>query len=156
MCLEESFITWPLSMRMSANHRLHPPHPSPQYIATSMSDTTSSCVQSSAYLHVFMDNRSEIEFPISLLWILKSSGDITEPCGTPAGHGLTDNRVLASLTCCLLPPRKLRIHSQKALFTFISASLRSTIPWSTRSNALRKLWIMHELHFWHYANCRSH
>ena len=52
-----------------------------------------------------MDNRSGIEFSISLMRILKSAVDVTESCGTPAGHGLTDDRVAVSLTCYLLSSR---------------------------------------------------
>ena len=100
--------------------------------------TDSSSVQSSAYLHEFMDNRSGIELSMSLIWMLKSTGDITEPWGTPACRAwFNRDRVPASLTCWFLSSKKLRIHNQKALVTFIAASLRSKIPWSARSNALR-------------------
>jgi hypothetical protein len=44
--------------------------------------------------HVFIDDSCYgIEVSRSFTWTLKSVGDITEPCGTPARHGLTDDKV---------------------------------------------------------------
>ena len=44
--------------------------------------------------HVFIDDSCYgIEVSRSFTWTLKSVSDITEPCGTPARHGLTDDKV---------------------------------------------------------------
>ena len=53
---------------------------------------------------------------------LNKVGDIAEPCGTPEGQGCIDDRMPRRLTCCVLPVRKLLIHNQNDLLTFIEAS----------------------------------
>ena len=58
----------------------------------------------------------------SLICTLNKLGDITEPCGTPRGQGRIDDRVPCKLTCCVFPVKKLLIHSQSSLLTFMEAS----------------------------------
>ena len=71
---------------------------------------TSSCVRSSAYLHVLMSSWSRTEF----------------------------SKLLTILTYWLPPSRKLRTHSRKPFVTFISGNFHNKIPWSTRQKALGK------------------
>ena len=69
--------------------------------------TDSSWVQSSAYFHVSTTSESGTESSRSLICTLKSVGDMTDPWGTPAGQGITENKLPPNLTCWLLPSRKL-------------------------------------------------
>ena len=97
-------------------------------------------VHSSAYLHTRTWSRSSfgIASSMSSMWILKRWGEITQPCGTPAGHGLIVDTVIGSFTCWVRELRKLWIQSHKLLLMFLAFSFDSRIEWSTRSKALWK------------------
>jgi hypothetical protein len=70
--------------------------------------------------------------------MLNKVGEIADPWGTPAGHDAVKDSAPWRFTCCVLPSRKLIIHNQKLLVTFISASLSRRILWLTKSNSFRK------------------
>ena len=82
-------------------------------------------MQSSAYLHIFTRpcNSTGIESSKSSIKIPKSKGDMTDPCGTPAGQVRVVNSTPGGLTCCVLPWRKLCIHCHKDLLMFLPSSL---------------------------------
>ena len=107
-------------------------------LLTSPSLTDSSRVQSSAYLCVFTASELGIESSTSFTYTLKSVGEMTEHCGTPAGHGDTVDKKEFSFTCWLRPSKKLWIHSQRFLLILSSASFLMSIPWSTMSKAFLK------------------
>ena len=100
----------------------------------------SDAVQSSAYLHIFTRPciSTGIESSKSSIKIPNSKGDMTDPCGTPAGQVRVVDSTPGSLTCCILPWRKFCIHCHKNPLMFLPLSLDKTIEWSTRSKALLK------------------
>ena len=59
---------------------------------------------------------------------MNRTGEITDPCGTPAGHDEYVDRIFSILTCCVLCDRKLLIHCQKVLLIWCSASFVSNVP----------------------------
>ena len=61
-----------------------------------------------------------------------------DPCGTPARQVRVVDSTPGSLTCCVLPWRKLCIHCHKDLLMFLPLSLDKRTEWSTRSKALLK------------------
>ena len=65
---------------------------------TSPSLTDSSRVQSSAYLYVPTASELGIESSTSFTYTLKSVGEVTEPCGTPAQHDDTVDKIEFSFT----------------------------------------------------------
>ena len=73
----------------------------------------------------------------SSMKILNNKGDITDPCGTPAGQICVDERTPGNFTC-VLAWRKLFVHSHSDLLMFLSLSFDRRIEWSTRSKALLK------------------
>ena len=79
-----------------------------------------------------------ISLSTSSIWTLKSNGEMTPPWGTPAITWPTLDRAPGSLTCSVLPVKKLWVHFQNPRLTPEAASLVSRIAWSTRSNAFRK------------------
>ena len=100
----------------------------------------SDAVQSSAYLDIFTRPCSStgIESLKSSIKIPNSKGGITDLCGTPAGQVRVVGSTPGSLTCCVLPWRKLCIHCHKDLLIFLPLSLDKRMEWSTRSKALLK------------------
>ena len=72
------------------------------------------------------------------MWMLNNVGESTEHCGTPVEQFLIDDNVPFSLTCWVLPSRKLLVHIQKLLLKFIRASLFNNISWSAKSKAFLK------------------
>ena len=74
----------------------------------------------------------------SSMKILNNKGDLTDPCGTPAGQICVDDRTPGSFTCCVLAWRKLFVHSHSDLLMLLSLSFDRRIEWSTRSKALLK------------------
>ena len=60
---------------------------------------------------------------MSSINILNYSGEITDPCGTPAGQALFVERAPGSFTCCVRSVRKLWIHSHRLVLIFSYLSL---------------------------------
>ena len=68
---------------------------------------------------------------------------MTDPCGTPDGQGAVDDSILYRLTCWVLPVRKIWVHNQNDLVTFIDASFCGKIPWSIKYDQTRNTaWII--------------
>ena len=61
------------------------------------------------YVHIFTRPCSStgIELLKSSIKILNSKGDMTDPCGTPAGQVCVVDSTPGSLTCCILALEKL-------------------------------------------------
>ena len=89
-------------------------------------------------LHHWFGCEVVLGFSKSLICTLNKVGDITEPCGTPKGQGCIDDRIPCKLTCCVLPVKKLLIHTQNGLLTFIEAIFSNRMLWFTRSKAFQK------------------
>ena len=73
-----------------------------------------------------------------ILCTIIRKGEIIEPWGTPAGHGLVDDNVPAMLTRRLLPSKKLCVQSHMLFVTFILANFHNKLPWFTMWKALQK------------------
>ena len=82
--------------------------------------TSTSKVQSSAHLHILTIKCWGTDSLGSFTCTVKSIGEMTDPWGTPAGHGFTDETESTSFTCWLLPSRKLQVHNQKLLVTCVT------------------------------------
>ena len=64
--------------------------------------------------------------------------NIRHPCGTHARQVRVVDSTPGSLTCCVLPWRKLCIHCHKDLLMFLPLSLDKSNEWSTWAKALLK------------------
>ena len=91
-----------------------------------------------ANLHDLMPRLLGISLSTSLMWTLKSIGEMTFPWGTPAITWPTLDRAPASLTYNVLPVKKFWVHFQSPRLTPEAASLVTRMAWSTRSNTFRK------------------
>ena len=115
------------------------------YTATLLQGTLANCPTVGRHIrevviHIFTHPCSStgIELSKSSIKIPSSKGDMTDPCGTPAGQVCIVESTPGSLTCCVLPWRKLCIHCYKDLSMFLPLSLDKRMEWSTRSKALLK------------------
>ena len=67
-------------------------------------------MQSSAYLHILTSPCSSVGIESSKsssIKISNNNGDMTDPCGTPAGQVRVVGSTPGSLNCCVLPWRKI-------------------------------------------------
>ena len=92
----------------------------------------SNTAQSSAYLYIIHRSRSSsgMKSSKSSINMLNNSGDITEPCGTPARHALDVDSTPGSFACWNLLSRKFWIQSHKRLRVLLDFSW--SIKWNDR------------------------
>ena len=80
----------------------------------------------SAYLHLIAQSTWYCFFDVVDVDI-KEEGEITQPCGIPAEHGLIVDTVVGSFTCWVGELKKLWIQSHTFLLMFLVLSFNSKI-----------------------------